>query len=409
VTEVQTVAHVVSSYAEAMDALKAPALRQALYDAGARVMRDALITLHGDAHRQRRIVEMGVFGRGFFRTYAREVFAPNLEQVLAPYLAAGRADVIELGYRLSMNLTADFAGIDRPANDVEETESLLALVRKFSEGATLVHSTRDHADVNGEVDAAMTLFDQRFFMPSIERRRRLIDEAETAGTESRTLPRDVLTTLLKARDRMDLSMEVLRREMSFFLQAGAHSTTNSSAHALHEILTWAGDDADRRARLEDVDFVQRCVHESLRLHPASPVAWRRAIEKTRLGDQALSTDELVEINLAGANRDVTIFGPDASTFNPDRQIPNGVWPWGLTFGYGMHACLGRDLDGGVISSRSTTPEDPQLGIVPTLVHELLKAGALWCTDDPPVADITTLRSNWGRYPIQFTNITSRRT
>ena len=365
-------------------------------------MQDALITLHGDAHRQRRIVEMGVFGRGFFRTYAREVFAPNLEQVLRPYLQAGRADVIELGYRLSMNLTADFAGIDRPTNDIEETESLLVLVRKFSEGATLVHSTRNHAEVNGEVDAAMALFDQRFFMPSIERRRRLINDAEAVGTETQMLPRDVLTTLLKARERIDLSVDVLRREMSFFLQAGAHSTTNSSAHALHEILTWAGDDADRLARLDDVDFVQRCVHESLRLHPASPVAWRRAVESTRLVDHPISTNELVEINLSGANRDATIFGPDAHTFNPDRQVPNGVWPWGLTFGYGMHACLGRDLDGGVISSRSTTPEDPQLGIVPTLVHELLKSGAQWCNDDPPVADINTLRSNWGYYPIQFT-------
>ena len=399
--------HVVNSYAGAMDALKAPALRQALYDAGARVMQDALITLHGDAHRQRRIVEMGVFGRGFFRTYAREVFAPNLEQVLVPYLDAGRADVIELGYRLSMNLTADFAGIDRPANDIEETQSLLALVRKFSEGATLVHSTRDHAEVNAEVDAAMVLFDQRFFMPSIERRRRLISEVEAAGTESHQLPRDVLTTLLKARDRIDLSLDVLRREMSFFLQAGAHSTTNSTTHALHEILTWVGDDAGRQARLDDGDFVQRCVHESLRLHPASPVAWRRAVSPTQLGDHSLASDELVEINLAGANRDVTIFGPDASSFNPDRQVPTGVWPWGLTFGYGMHSCLGRDLDGGVISSRSTTPEDPQLGIVPTLVHELLKAGARWCDDDPPVADITTLRSNWGRYPVQFTNITNK--
>jgi len=397
--------HVVSSYTEAMDALKAPTLRQALYDAGAAVMKDSLITLHGDAHRQRRIVELGVFGRGFFRTYAREVFTPNLEQVLAPYLAAGCADVIELGYRLSMNLTADFAGIDRPANDVEETESLLALVRKFSEGATLVHSTRDPAQVNREVEVAMAIFDQRFFLPSIKRRRQLIEHTAPPVTEAagnQKLPRDVLTTLLNARDRIDLSLDVLRREMSFFLQAGAHSTTNSTAHALHEILTWATADADRHTRLADGDFVQRCVHESLRLHPASPVAWRRAVEPTRLGEHRLATDELVEINLGQANRDTTIFGRDANLFNPDRPVPNGVWPWGLTFGYGMHACLGRDLDGGVISSRSTTPEDPQLGIVPTLVHELLKAGAQWCTDDPPVADITTLRNNWGRYPIQFT-------
>ena len=394
--------HVVASYAGALEALRSPVLRQALYDAGARVMADALITLHGDAHRQRRIVELGVFGRGFFRAYARDVFMPNLEQVIAPYLQAGRADVIELGYRLSMNLTADFAGIDRPQGDVPETEALLALVKTFSEGATVVHSARPPADVNREVDAAMAQFDRLFFQPSLQRRQRCV-AAVAAGTEAaETLPRDILTTLLRATDRLDLPREVLRREMSFFLQAGAHSTTNSTAHALHEILTWAGDDATRQAALEDPDFVQRCVHESLRLHPASPVAWRRAVQPVQLGEVALDVDDLLEINLAQANRDTGVFGADAARFNPYRQCPNSVWPWGLSFGYGVHACLGRDLDGGVISSRSTTPDEPQLGIVPTLVHTLLQAGASWCPDDPPVADATTVRSNWGRYPIQFT-------
>jgi cytochrome P450 len=391
--------HRIRSWAGAMLALESPFLRQALYDAGGRVMADALITLQGDAHRRRRIVEMSVFGRGFFRTYARERFAAVLTSLLTPCVHAGRAEVIELGYRLSMNLTADFAGIDRGVGSTEETESLLTLVKTFSEGATLVHSTRDHDEVNEEVDAAMQVFDQVFFQPSLQRREALVTAVQAGSMAADDLPRDVLTTLIRARDRLPLSTEVLRREMSFFLQAGAHSTTNSVAHALHEIFVWAQQDPSRQSRLSDQAFVQRCVHESLRLHPASPVAVRQAMQDCRLGDLDVAAGEMVEIDLAAANRDVVVFGADADTFNPERVLPPNVWPWGLSFGYGTHACLGRDLDGGVIMQGSET--DPHPGIVPMLVHALLAAGARPVVEDPPQLDTRTIRQHWYRYPIQF--------
>ena len=63
----------VASYAGAMEALRHPDLMQGLYDAGMSVMADALITLHGESHSQRRVVEFGVFGRGF---YVLDDFSP---------------------------------------------------------------------------------------------------------------------------------------------------------------------------------------------------------------------------------------------------------------------------------------------------------------------------------------------
>ena len=38
--------------------------------------------------------------------------------------------------------------------------------------------------------------------------------------------------------------------------------------------------------------------------------------------------------------DAGVFGADADVFDPFRELPAGVWPWGLSFGYGTHACLG---------------------------------------------------------------------
>ena len=152
-------------YAGAMAALKNPTLAQALYDDGRVVMQDVLITLHGEAHTQRRLIEFGVFNRAFFRTYESEIFPRTLTPILQHYLDLGRADLVELGYRLTMNLTADFAGIDRQ-DSIEETEALLDLVKIFSSGATLVHSTENRADVEARVNEAMVKFEQHFLAPS---------------------------------------------------------------------------------------------------------------------------------------------------------------------------------------------------------------------------------------------------
>ena len=392
----------IASYAGAMEALRHPDLMQGLYDAGMSVMADALITLHGEAHSQRRVVEFGVFGRGFFREYERGVFANILQPALAPCRAAGRADLVELGYRVTMNLTADFAGIDRPTGDADETNRLLSLVKTFSEGATLVHSTRDPAEVNREVAGAMARFDEQFFRPSRARRQALVDRVAAGELPPDALPRDVLTTLLNNTHRVQLSDAALRREIAFFLQAGAHSTANSTTHAVHEIFTWLDAHPDQRQRLLDEPlFLQRCVHESLRLHPASPVAWRKAAADLTLADQAVADGGQVVINLHAANRDPSVFGASADAFDPARALPPNVWPFGLTFGYGTHACLGRDLDGGVVPKANADADNHQLGVVPLFVQALLRAGAVPLADDPPVPDANTQRNNWGRYPIRL--------
>ena len=390
----------ITSYTGAMEALRHPDLMQGLYDAGMSVMADALITLHGTEHSTRRVVEFGVFGRGFFREYERGVFARILQPALAPCRAAGRADLVELGYRVTMNLTADFAGIDRPTGSDDETNVLLSLVKTFSEGATLVHSTRDPDEVNLEVAQAMTLFDQEFFQPSLARRQELVDAVANDRLPAEELPRDVLTTLLNNTHRVELSGDALRREIAFFLQAGAHSTANSTTHAMHEIFTWLEDPGNDRQRLLDEPlFLQRCVHESLRLHPASPVAWRKAVADLSLQEQGVARGEQVVINLHAANRDPDVFGSSAEAFDPERSLPANVWPFGLTFGYGTHACLGRDLDGGVVPKPNADVANHQLGVVPLFVQALLRAGAVPLADDPPAADSNTQRNVWGRYPI----------
>jgi cytochrome P450 len=396
----------VESYRDVANALRNRFLVQALYDEGGVVMEDVLLTLHGDAHRDRRRLENRVFRREIFRSYEREIFPPTIAKTLEPHAAAGRADLVELGYRITMNLTADFAGIDRPEETPAETEALLELVRKFSEGATLVHSRRDKAEVRSEVREALDAFEERFLLPSIARRRALLERFAAGQLAAASLPRDVLTVLLRNEDRLPLPFAVLRREMAFYLQAGAHSTANSATHAVHEIFAWcAARQEDARRLAGDPLFLQRCVHESLRLHPASPVAWRRPecpvhLERDDGGDRVDTGDKVV-IDMLQANRDPAVFGEDASRFNPHRELPRDVMPFGLTFGKGMHACLGQDLDGGLVPKGDVDPETHLYGTVTLIVRMLLEAGARPDPEQPPERDARTERPNWGRYPILF--------
>jgi len=378
-------------------------LKQALYDKGKVIMDGVLLTLHGDDHRKRKKLEHKIFQRDFFKYYEHELFPRTLNETIKPFLDKGSADLLDFGYRITMNLTADFAGIDRSKKTPEETEDLLSLVKIFSQGATLVHSKRSHEEVNQEVLKALDIFEEKFLLPSKKRREVLIKQYKNNEIREADLPRDVLTILMINEDNIPLNDDLIKREIAFYLQAGSHSTANSMTHALHEIFTWGESNPSELNRLKnDKLFLQTCVHESMRLHPASPVAWRKSqcpveIEKNLI----LKKDDLVIMDLHKANQDKDIFGTDSDIFNPHRVIPKNQFLWGLTFGIGLHMCFGRDLDGGVVSNENTDPSKHQYGIVTLLVKKILDEKGLPDPKSNPEVDVNTERPNWGSYPIIF--------
>ena len=381
-------------------------LKQALYDEGKVIMDGVLLTLHGEDHRKRKKLEHKVFQRDFFKYYEEELFPKTLDETIMPFLQEGKADLIDFGYRITMNLSADFAGIDRIEKTPEETESLLSLVKTFSQGATLVHSKRSHDLVNKEVLKALDKFDRKFLTPSKKRRMKLIEKFKNNEIKKEKLPRDVLTILLMNEDNIDLNNEIIKKEIAFYLQAGSHSTANSMTHALHEIFTWCEKNPQNLYKIKrDTLFLQRCVHESMRLHPASPVAWRKSQCPVNLNKSIdMKKDDLIIMDLHEANKDKSIFGMDSNIFNPNRKIAKNQFLWGLTFGIGLHMCFGRDLDGGVVPNKKTNPENHKYCIVTLLVKKILNEGGFPDKKNKPQVDLNTVRSNWASYPIKFGEI-----
>ncbi|MEE8306131.1 MAG: cytochrome P450 [Gammaproteobacteria bacterium] len=398
----------ITDYAQASKALRQRDLRQGLYDEGAVLMDGVLVNLHGDRHKARRGLENKVFRRDFFRYYEREVFPQSLQENMDRFVADGGGDLVEFGFRAMMNLTIDFAGMDRPDKTDEENDTLLRLLRIFALGTTLAHAKDDREKVREQVREALLEFDDRFLQPSIARRQALINDFEAGMLAEGDLPRDVLTVLLRNEDGIDLPEDELLREMAFFFVAGAQTSIHSLVHVMHEIFEWCKthpDDVDKIKH--DPVLLQRCVHESARLHPSSPVAMRRAECPAALPNgERVEADELVVIDLMGSNRDQSVFGADAAQFNPYRELSGSTATYGLSFGLGMHACIGRNLAAGVIPRADTRPEDRQFGTITLIAQSLLNHGVRPDPIHPPAMDTKTERPNWGLYPVLMGDLAS---
>ena len=153
----------------------------------------------------------------------------------------------------------------------------------FIQGATLAHYTGDREAKRAEVAAGLAAFDDEFLAASLARRRAAIDEVARGTLSEDALPHDVLTTLLRHDDELHLAPDVVLREICFFLLAGAHTSATAFVRTLHHVFELAASSpADAQRVRTDPVFLQRCVHETIRLQPSSPIAMRWALEDVEL-------------------------------------------------------------------------------------------------------------------------------
>ena len=102
------------------------------------------------------------------------------------------------------------------------------------------------------------------------------------------------------------------------------------------------------ATLDRLEYAQRVVHESLRLHPAGLIGARVAARDVRLGDHVVEKGTLIAWSPYLAGRDPNTW-TDPDDFDPDRYLTltdeqkaatDRAW---MPFGRGPHMCLGYAL------------------------------------------------------------------
>lgn len=319
----------VVDHAEADEILCSRRFAQESKHESAPLIGGTVLVLDGPEHLHRRRLLAPLVARGALAAH-HDVVGRTLDRCTTaaarPDGDAWSADLVPLGRAVFLQFAAALIGFDDVTGPAETAE-LLARLGPVLEAVTVEWSTRDHATVLAEGEAARDALVARFHTPAARRRAALVERGDA--------PTDLLSLLAAHGDEWDDDAAV--REVVLFLAA---STLNNAAllvHAAHEL---SGHTADPAGRTDD--DLRDAVFETLRLHPPTVALLRRALTDVVLRDgRVVREGEHVAVDLAAANRDPAVFGPDADEFRPGRPLPDRVRPWGLTFGSGPHLCLGR--------------------------------------------------------------------
>lgn len=147
---------------------------------------------------------------------------------------------------------------------------------------------------------------------------------------------DLLSDLIRAEDDGDrLNADELRMTVAGLLLAGTDTTRNQLAASLQVLL----DHPEQWAMLrEHPELAMPAVEESMRHSPAVCNTVRTVNEDVELHGYTFPTGTYIFVNSFAANRDPDIY-PDPDRFDITRKGAPAV----LTFGGGVHYCLGANL------------------------------------------------------------------
>ncbi len=147
---------------------------------------------------------------------------------------------------------------------------------------------------------------------------------------------DLLSNLIRAEDDGDrLNADELRLTVAGLLLAGTDTTRNQVAASMQVLL----DHPEQWALLHDhPELAMSAVEESMRHSPAVCNTVRTVNEDAELGGYSFPAGTYIFVNSFAANRDPDIY-PDPNRFDITRKDAPAV----LTFGGGVHYCLGANL------------------------------------------------------------------
>jgi cytochrome P450 len=150
------------------------------------------------------------------------------------------------------------------------------------------------------------------------------------------MPADVFRTLADAAiDGVPMTDQEIVTQLQFMVQAGVHTTRGHITHLVERLLI---DPALFTQLQDDRSLIPNYIEESLRHDAPVQRTSRRCTHATELGGVALDEGAWVEMGIASANRDESVY-EDPEVFRLDRPQPRNH----LAFGAGSHICPGAAL------------------------------------------------------------------
>lgn len=270
---------------------------------------DAMMSMDGSEHaRLRRILG------GSFTARAAAALRPTVELLAGEHLdrlaAAGPgADLIaELAAPLPLRVLCSLLGIPAEGSD------------RF----------RDSVEVLFDISVSTPREKSRRRLELVDYMGEVIERKRAQGGEG-----DLFGVLLAANDEGRLTTGELITLGLTLLMAGYETTVGQIGLSVLALLSDPAAYAELRAQPE---LVEPVVEELLRLSPATPLSFPRvALEPLELGGVAIPAGAGVVVSLLHGNRD------EAAWPEPASLCPHGRDHGHLTFGHGVHRCLGAPL------------------------------------------------------------------
>jgi cytochrome P450 len=374
------------------------------FEAG-NVRHGVVSTAHGELHRARRRLENRQFRAEALRSDEVELAPRVIDEWLDTLLDREAVDLSRVAHLLNAAVSARRFGIDLDRPSLEELTLLDAELDGLAQMSGIIDS-KDPERTREIARTALADFERDFVRAARERRAGLIAQR---GTEIEQPPDDLLTMLLLHRHDPGLELDddgLIVRELATYFVGGTSTTAPTLVNATDFLFLSADRDPSVRSRIvDDLAFAQRFVHETLRLRPLTPKPKRYAEADTSVGGRAIPRGSVVVLDIARANVDPRVFGPTANDFDPDREVPHGVFRWGLSFGAGAHQCPGRSLAGGFpLSGDRTITDDHLFGLIAVMFREIVRRGVRRDPERAPERDTrrdtpTERFSRWLSYPV----------
>lgn len=161
--------------------------------------------------------------------------------------------------------------------------------------------------------------------------------AEAIEWKRRNPADDLLTAMVQAEADGDvMTDEELVAQVILLYVAGHETTVNLIGNGALALLRHP----DQLALLrERPDLDANAVEELLRYDSPVQMSRRVTLDDYRVGDVTIPAGRFVIASLASANRDESVFGPDADRVRIDRHNARQH----VSFGSGVHHCLGHAL------------------------------------------------------------------
>jgi cytochrome P450 len=154
--------------------------------------------------------------------------------------------------------------------------------------------------------------------------------------QRKAAPRDdLLTALINAEEAGDrLTQPELVAMVVQLIFAGFETTQNLLGNGLYRLL----DSPEQLARVRaDRSLIANAIEEMLRYDPPITFTSRIAVDATEIAGVPVAADQLIMLNLTAANHDPRRFA-DPARFDVTRPDIRH-----LSFGHGVHFCLGANL------------------------------------------------------------------